>query len=583
MKGSLLVAPHRPVARSLQPRKSVRHRKIDDQLRDHLNTIVFAVLAAGFGIRVLVASRSYFNPDEALHYLLIHQHSLSLAYRASLTNAHPPLIYVILYFWQFLGRSELMLRLPSILAGIAFCWLLYKWVGLLFGRAASLAALVLSTFSPALISLSAQVREYSFLLFGMGGALYFLERALEARSARRMAYHAAFLYLAILSHYSAAFFTVAVGCYALSRIMKGRLGWKVRATWIGGQLGALAIYAFLYLTHISEIQASEMDLWASPHNESLFHLGHDSLLAFTVGQTTAIFRFLFEADYLHQALLLLFVTTVALLLTTRLLARNRAFQTWRLGLLLLLPFVAVWTAALAGIYPYSGSRHTVFLAPFIFAGVSIALAKLFGRKLWGVPLIAVLIAAAAYTSGLTFEPYITWKNQARSLMTSAMDYVRQSAPRSDHIMLDMQSSGLIAYYLCDPADTIEIEPYRREFNPFTCNGYSVVSTNDRAWKLTPENFVSKFEEMATAFQWRPGDRVWVFQAGWGTNLDVNLPWFVKKYSCLTAKTFGSNITVIPFVVGADLSPDLPPGSRQLSTLNRCVSDSLPAADGATNH
>jgi hypothetical protein len=31
--------------------------------------------------------------------------------------------------------------------------------------------------------------------------------------------------------------------------------------------------------------------------------------------------------------------------------------------------------------------------------------------------------------------------------------------------------------------------------------------------------------------------------------------------------------VIPFVVGADLLPDLPAGSPHLSQLNRCVNDS----------
>lgn len=572
MESAVLVAPRQSVVETLHRKKSGSRRSIDDWLRDHLNATVLAVLGVGFALRVYVASISYLNPDEALHYLLAHQQSLLSAYYASLTNAHPPLTFVVLYFWQFVGRSELILRLPFVLAGIAFCWFLYKWIGLLFGRAASLAGLMLAAFSPALISLSAQVREYPFLLFGIGGALYSLERALEARSARKMAYFTTFLYVAILSHYSAAFFTFAVGIYALTRIVKSRRRLRVVATWVLGQCGALAIYIFLYLTHVSKIETSEMDLWSSPHEESFFHLGHDSLLEFTVRQTVAIFRFLFEEDYLHQGLLLLFVVAVGLLLATRWFARNRAFHTWPMGLLLLLPFVTAWIGALAGIYPYSGSRHTIFLAPFVFAGIGISLGKLFGRKLWAAPLIATLIVVAAYTSGLTFEPYITRANQAKPLMTGAMDYVRQTIPRSDHILVDMQSSALIAYYLCDPSDTIWIEPYRREFNAFSCNGYSVVSTNDRAWKFTPDNFESRFEAMATAFQLKPGDRVWLFQAGWATNLDVNLPWFVKKYSCLTSRNFGANITVIPFVVDRYLLPDLPPGSPHLSQLNRCVSD-----------
>lgn len=399
--GSVLVAPHQSVGGNLDRKRFSNHTPVNDRLRDHLNAIVLAVLASGFALRVYVAGRSYLNPDEAAHYLSIHQPSVLLAYKASLTGAYPPLLYVVLYFWQSLGRSELMLRMPSVLAGTAFCWFLYKWVGLLSGRAASLAALVLGAFSPALIALSAQVGEYALLLFGMGGALYFLERALEEKSAWKMACSTAFLYLAILSHYSAVFFALAVGFYVLSRLVRSRPRWKIVAAWAVGQCGALAIYVFLYVTHVSKIQQSEMDLWASTQEGSFFHFPYDSLLSFTVNQTLAIFRFLFEADYLHQALLLLFVAAVALLLSTRLLSRNRALRTWPVGLLLLLPFVAVWTPALAGLYPYSGSRHTVFLAPFAFAGVSISLAKLFGRKLWAVLLIAALIAVAVYASRLT--------------------------------------------------------------------------------------------------------------------------------------------------------------------------------------
>ena len=131
---------------------------------------------------LFAATRSYLNPDEALHYLLLNQSSAFLAYKASLTNAHPPLIYMVLYYWHFLGRSELMLRLPSVIAGTAFCWMMFKWMGLAFGRAASWIGLILVTFSPAMVALSAEVRAYALLLFCMGGALYFLERAFAEKS-----------------------------------------------------------------------------------------------------------------------------------------------------------------------------------------------------------------------------------------------------------------------------------------------------------------------------------------------------------------------------------------------------------------
>lgn len=529
------------------------------------------IVAAAFVLRIYVAAGSYLNPDEALHYALFHQRSLLFAYKASLTNAHPPLIYVILYFWQFLGRSELMLRLPSVVAGTAFCWVLHKWIGNLFGRAAGLSALILAAFSPSLISLSAQVRSYSVMLFCMAGALYFLERALADRSAPEMWLFSAFLYLSILSHYSAAFFTVALGVYAMARIVETRPGRDFVGAWIAGQAGALAVYVFLYATHVSKIKPSEMELWANPHENAFSHFGHGSLAAFTVLKTAAIFRFIFLEDYIYWGILVVFLGAIVLLFANgRFELTSLPSRSWPLGLLLVLPFVGEWGTALAGIYPYSGSRQSAFLAPFIIAGVSLAVGQISGQKLWPAIVIAGLIATAGQSSTVRFEPYMASRDQSKTEMASAVTHIRQNVPRSDTILVDAQSTLLLRYYLCDPADPYPDGTLESKFTPFPCNGYTVIATDDRTWKFTPDNFVPRFQEAARAFKFKPGTTVWVFQSGWGANLDTELSWYVLKYRCLVSNNFGSSITVIPFVVAQDMSPDLPPGSPHLSKLYRCV-------------
>ncbi len=543
----------------------------ENWLDHHINTIAIAIVAAGFGFRVYLATQSYLNPDEALHYILTNQRSLWLAYKASLTNAHPPLMYIILYYWHFLGRSEWMLRLPWVVLGTAFCWVLYKWIGIVFGRTAGMIGLILAAFSPALVALSAEVRQYAVLLFCMSCALYFLERAYEDKSVRKMWAFSGFLYLAILSHYSAVFFTVAVGVYALARLVDSRPPWKLAVAWAGGQAVALGIYIVLYVTHVSKIKKADMATWESPFASvgAFFHFGHESLLRFTGKQTLSVFQFQFEQDYIAMAMFLFFVAGVTVLLARDLIFPRKGPRTWHLGVLLLLPFVAVWGAALAGVYPYVGGRHTVFLAPFVIAGVSYLLASILGRKPWAVALIAALIVVGAYTSGKTYEPYIKKENQKRSLMTGAMAYIRQTVPKGDVILVDSQSDPPIVYYLCGPADIIQIETYRRAFGEFRCSGYSIISTSYRVWKLTPQNFSSQFEKMASAHGMMPGTRVWVFQTGWGANLDAELSWDVLKFRCMASKSFGENITVIPFQVGPDLSPALPPGSQHLNSLGRC--------------
>jgi len=551
--------------------ESARHggalESLDRWLLNHLDALALAVLAAGFALRVFVASRSHLNPDEALHYLLLNQTSVFLAYKASLTNAHPPLIYLVVYFWHFLGRSELMLRLPSVTAGTAFCWLFYKWMAMVFGRAASWIGLILATFSPAMVALSAELRAYALLLFCIGGALYFLERAFAEKSVREMWCFSAFLYLAILSHYSAAFFAVAAGVYALARIADSRLPWRVVAAWAAGQAGALAIYGFLYVTHVSKIKHDEMATWKSPLDQYFFRWGSGRLLDFTKAQTSDIFSFLFENDSISQALLLVFVASVVLLLLRDLAPKPGQPHPKRSGILLLLPFAAVWGAAIAGIYPYVSGRYSAFLFPFMIAGVSYLVATAYGQRLWAVFLFAGLIVAGSCTSGKTYEPYIKPDNQSRALMNGAMDHIRQSVPRGGLLLVDYQSSIILSYYLCGPRAITPIETFSGGDFEFSCDGYSVAAL--RTWKLLYQDFPSEFEKMAHWRGLKSGDRVWVFQSGWAANLDTELPWYNLKFRCLAPASFGENITVIPFVAGADLYPAPPPGSPHLTRLTLC--------------
>jgi 4-amino-4-deoxy-L-arabinose transferase-like glycosyltransferase len=524
---------------------------VEKWLREHLNLVAIAVVAAAFVTRVLAASASYLNPDEAFDYALLNQASILRAYQASLTNVHPPLLYLLLYVWHFLGRSELMLRLPSVLAGTAFCWIGYRWIGLVFGKSAGLIGLILMAFSPAMIALSAEARHYALLIFFETTALYLIELALRENSVRKMGYFSIFLCLAILCHYSAVFFALAVGVYALVRILDSRPPHKLVVAWATGQAAALAICGFLYVTHISKLKDS-LAGWAIPYDDGYFHPGRQSLFAFTRQGTTNIFSFMFENRYTTQALLVLWALTVAFLLFRDLVARGGKNRAKYSGILLTLPFVAVWGAALAGIYPYVGSRHTAFLFPFAIAAVSFSLASVYGQKLWATVLLAALLVTASNTSGKTFEPYITKENQSRALMTAAMTYMRQSIPRNEAILTDYQSGLMAVYYFCGPREIVPINTFNGIHFKVNCNGHSIISS--RAWLVLPDAFPVEFQKLARAAGLKAGDRVWVFQAGWGVELGRKLPWISQTFRCLAPKNFGKNIAVIPFVVAPDLYP-----------------------------
>jgi hypothetical protein len=149
-------------------------------------------------------------------------------------------------------------------------------------------------------------------------------------------------------------------------------------------------------------------------------------------------------------------------------------------------------------------------------------------------------------------------DQHQAVMASAVRYMEQSIPRGDLIMVDFQSSLPMTYYFCGPKVIIPMETFVGEYYQFTCNGYPIISLH--IWKLIAQSFPFQFEKMAHTRGLRPGDRVWVYQSGWGADLGAELPGDDPRFRCLAPKSFGGSVTVIPFVVGPDFMPAIPPGS-----------------------
>ena len=532
-------------------------------LRAHLDLVAATITAAAFGLRIYVASRNYLNPDEALHYLIINQANVWLTYKTSLTNAHPPLIYLVVYAWRYLGRSELMLRMPSVLTGTAACWLGFKWVKMVAGEAAALFAVILLAFSPGMVVLSAELRAYALLLACMTAALYFLARAFEKKSAGDMWIFSVFLYLAILSHYSALFFTVAAGLYALARFADSRLPRNVVAAWAAGQAGALALYGFLYVTHVSKLKNS-IAVWSTPFGTAYFHSTDSNIFDFTGSNTLNIFLFFFSQRIVAWTLLLSFFAGVAILFGKDLRASRMSLRSDHLGLLFALPFVAVWGAALVGIYPYVGSRHTAFLAPFAIAGASYLFSMISRQRLWTALVIAALLMGLSQAGDKSMELNTSSGDNSPKMMADSIRYLQAANSRGDTILLDYQSSLPFTYYFCGPKTTIPYRIFAGDYFEFRCNGDPLVAL--RIWKAGAAGFPDQFEKMTRSHSLKPGDRVWIYQTGWGETLDIKLDRQEPRFHCLAPQHFGTGIVIIPFVVGPDFQPIA--ASNACANLNR---------------
>ena len=510
--------------------------RIERSLGSYLDWIVFVSLLLAFGLRLKSALGTYLNPDEALHYLLVNHNSFADTYQASLTNAHPPLYFALLHYWHFVGNSEAMLRLPSVLASTAVGWMAFRWIGMVLGRTAGLVMLLLLAFSPVLTALAAEVRDYSLLLLWMASALYFLEKAFRDQKISSITCYSFFLYLAILTHYSALWFVLAVGIYVLLRIssLKGR----TRTGWMVFQLGAAAIYVWLYLVHVSGLRGSPMEAEAmTGWLRALYFRAGESPVAFLQRTTLDAFQYLFGSRPWGTVALVVFVAGVLWLLGAGLFRKRRDLAAF--GLLLLLPFAFGMIGSLLDFYPYGGTRHCIYLLLFATAGVSFLIATMVRQRLLPILLLAALLIPYWYLHRLPDPQQMGRKEQAKELMTNAIADLKTWVQPGEPVFTDYQASILLAYYL----GRDHPPPASRGCGGVTevqYGAYHFVVVN--SWSATATQLMTGIDGWRKGCSSVPADSFWIFDAGWGLNLLDELSQPAPR-SISQARRFGETISL----------------------------------------
>ncbi|MGA9509044.1 MAG: glycosyltransferase family 39 protein [Candidatus Sulfotelmatobacter sp.] len=511
------------------------------------------ILLVGLLVRIWSASGTFLNPDEALHFRLANQTSWLLAYRQSLTASHPPLLTFILYFWRAFGTSDLWLRMPCILAGVAFCWMFYKWLKNATGDLAALIGLIFVSFLPPVILLSIEIRQYALLLAFLASALYFLDDSFAKNSPGRMVAFSLCLYLAMLSHYSAFWFAAALGIYALFRFFTERFSATLKTTWAIGQIVALAPAIFLYKSHISKLGVGEsrtaLQGWMSDFflRRSYFDAAHNNPLLFLAAHSFGVFQYFFGQLAVGDVMGLLFVAGVILLLSRGTFA-HQPIASRRLGIFLLLPFTVAAVAALAHVYPYGGTRHIAFLIVPGVAGVSVALALLAADGWERGLAAAVLIVVACIAFGKARPPSMDRADQSRKHMAAAVGFIKKNVKPNDLIFTDYQTDLILGHYLCQQRP-ISFEAAPVTFEQFSCGGHRVVSQDYKGWQFWAPNFSQEWHRLVEDYKLKPGDRVWIVQAGWGVSLPQDLQHHFEEFRDLHFESFGKNILIFKLTVG----------------------------------
>ena len=516
--------------------------RIESSIRRNPTLWMCTLLAAGIVVRIWHASGTFLHPDEALHYFIANQTSWWLTYRASLSLSHPPVFILLLHAWRSVGTSELALRMPSILAGMVFCWITFRWLGLLFKESVAWMGFVFLLFLPSSIDLSTEVRQYALLLaFAMGSA-YLLERALAKNSAWTMLFSGACLGLAILSHYSAFLFAATLGVYAVWRMWRNRPPLKVLAAWEAGQIIAFGLCYFLYVTQISTLGntyggGSATHGWMANAylGNSYFIPGNINPLLFIFARTGGVFQYVFGQSIVGDLAFLLFVIGVFLVFRRPDLGRLNSQQ---LGFLLILPFALNCAAALVRAYPYGGTRHSSFLLPFAIAGVSVTLAYFLKSRIALGMFAAMLIALLCNLFPSHRQPNTSRKDQSSANMKAALSFTREQIKPGEPIFADYQTSLMLDYYLCERRPVV-MNRAVPGFLYYECGGHKVIATDWNTDIFNARNFYGQWQLMVQKFNLPIGSKVWVTQMGPSTHLSGELAKVPDFH--LAPHDFGNNI------------------------------------------
>jgi hypothetical protein len=507
-------------------------------------------------VRLAGAHSRFLNADEAMHYLFSLQPSFIATYHATLRTAHPPLLIILLHYWSMISSTEFFLRIPSVIMGTAAGWSLYAWLRRVTDSCTALIALSLLLFSPALIYLSFEVRQYALVMAFMTATLYFLDRAVMENSLALMLMSTLCLYLALATHYCALIFAFCIGSYALLRLISMRPRIMVSMVWALGQAGGVAIAAFFWRTHILLIRKIGMvqHVAESYLRGSLFQQGQESAVGFVLKSNIRVFRFLFSQGAIAIVGMALFFLAGVLLLTRgagehglpNIACAKRAPSPKQLGLLFLLPFAINCAAALAGAYPYGASRHNSYLAIFAMPAIATLLARWKLPSGWMKP---AAIAAALAICHFAVRPagaYIAAKHQKKELMHDAADWVRSTVPAHSIILADYESGLLAGYYICHRNVVQTIPPYQL-FYPTQCSDYESVTLMPPLWVFRASTFPEQMRELRqTLVQIHPpaeDQQIWLFQAGYIVDKEPEFRALLEQYGCLKPHEFGANIFV----------------------------------------
>lgn len=242
--------------------------------RRHL-ALVLGVLLLALALRVMRLQERPLWYDEAFSVFLAEQDWTAIV-RGTAADIQPPLYYVVLHVWQFLGEQVYTMRFLSVGLSLLTVALMYQLTRVLTSPRAALLAAFIAAIMPFQIYYAQELRMYALLEFALLLYLYAFVRILRGAQGR--------VWVLVLAVSGAA------GLYSQSLAV---LSWVIpdvyalfrRGRWLNRVLIGQSVSLVLFLPWLAvltgQLAVIQHSYWTTPPGlAEVFQL----LLAFTVNQ-----------------------------------------------------------------------------------------------------------------------------------------------------------------------------------------------------------------------------------------------------------------------------------------------------------
>jgi mannosyltransferase len=451
--------------------------------RQHQTIIVLILLVfLAFTLRIARLDHQSFWYDEGQSYYFAHQDSLEAMLGVISDSDHPPLYFILLYFWMSVAsRSEFALRFTALFWSVLLVPLVYLLGRRAFGSGEGMAAALLMAISPFHVWYAQEARMYTLATFlGLLSSYLLLLALQKGRHSLWLAYTLAAL-AAPYAHLYACFVLLFQGLFVLLWIWRSRPRVPFLRAWLLSQVG-IGLGFLPWIGIVLREYASNATYWPGILDLKRFLL--DTVVAFSAGLTLPLDR----AGWTATAFLLALGVGCASLVFRRSEPRLR----WQ-GFSLTLFYLMVPTLAALIIsyrHPKYAPRYLLLVTPAYYLLAAKGLATLRAYRRWaGLAAILFTVILVGTVQSL-YNCYLV-EEYARDDFRAVLGHIEANAWEDDAVIivgghaypiLDYYNRLGLAAYPIPPRLVASVEqPVNRQLVVETLN--EIVAHHQRVWLI----------------------------------------------------------------------------------------------------